>query len=918
MIRRTTRTMLGRANGLHRPATTLAAAVSVALAGSGQALAQEDTDEAAAPAPPSYEEVVITARQRSSAEDVVLERIEMDVVSDLLDAEAISRVGDSTVSLALRRVPGLTLVNDQFVYVRGLGERYSSAALNGAQVPSPDLTRNVIPLDIFPTQIIDSLAVQKGYSPDMPAAFGGGNVNIRTKGIPNGLVASFEIGTAWNTESSDDGFTYPGGGDDEFGSDDGTRALPGDINDAITLYRGDISPTGIFQSLLQDGGAPAFAEAEAINRNLATALYRDIDFSDKSLSPDLTLEGALGNRWQLGDDWEFGAIALANYDNKWRNRKRINRSVLDPENEFSETERTINQVTLTGVVNLGLNYGDDHELTTTSMFLRDTEDEASLKTGFNFNFIQADGQQFRNYDIRYEERVFRANQIRGNHVVGDDTRALVPFLDRPMFDGVEVDWYYSDAVAETDIPSEIRVSAEDTVDPATGAVLATAVRTSGSAAEYRYTDLEDQVESYGWDVMKPIEFGDHYLELSGGWDYSRKARDYVQTQLSLGTTSGNATDLLVGTPGDVFTDAIITDPDNGFILSIGGIGTESYLAAQTVEGAYGKFDLSWGESWRFAGGLRWEQFQQASLPFDPLEYDVTVGQVAIPDDQLDQVVFQEDEIYPALSATYLLDDFWAEKFQLRFGWSETVARPDLREISEATFIDPLTEARVRGEAGLQTSAITNLDVRAEWFFDSGDNFTVSAFYKDIDDPIETIEGDGTDDNISLTFINAESAEVYGLEVEWLKSLAFLSDRVGQWADGFFLSGNLTLSDSEITVGDAALDLTNNTRRMSQHSEYVANVQLGYDSPEGGHAVSLVYNTFGERLFFAGKNGAEDAFEQPLNTLDLVYTWFPTNRLSMKFRLQNILNDDIEIEQAGVTTFEQEFGTTAKLDLKWSF
>ena len=165
-----------------------------------------ETPDAAADGgpPPGIEEIVTIGRLRSTAIDVIGARLEEDVVGDFLGAEAISRVGDSTVSMALRRVPGLTLVNDQFIYVRGLGERYSSVQLNGAQVPSPDLTRNVIPLDIFPTEIIDALKVQKGYSPEVPAAFGGGNVDIMTRSIPNGPVVNVEIGSGLNSDGSDD------------------------------------------------------------------------------------------------------------------------------------------------------------------------------------------------------------------------------------------------------------------------------------------------------------------------------------------------------------------------------------------------------------------------------------------------------------------------------------------------------------------------------------------------------------------------------------------------------------------------------------------------------------------------------------------------------------------------------------------
>jgi TonB-dependent receptor len=913
---------------------TLRAAICTALLGPAWAAhaqgqdADTESDVSARSdlAQPQIEEVFVTGRLQSAATDVVTERIDQEVVADYLGADQIARTGDSTVSLALRRLPGVTLVRDQFIYVRSLGERYSSVTLNGALVPSPDLTRSVIPLDIFPAEIIDSLEVRKGYTPELWAAFGGGNIDIRTRAIPTEPLFSVEIGTAWNSDSGDNGLSYDGGGDDFLGEDDGTRALPGEINSALQTYVGNLSPTGIFNQLVKDGNTHTFDEAQAINREVATSLNRDIGMQSKSLDPDLNLEAVAGNRWYFGENerWEFGALGVVSYANQWRNRNRVERSVAEPDTDFAETQRTINGVSLTGALNLGLNFTADHEIKTTSMYLRTTDDEASITTGHNFNFPLDDGRQFREYRIRYEERDLTVNQISGRHTLGADTRALVPFLDHDVLDGLTYAWYYSDTKATTDIPNETLVSAVDQIDPANGDLLSTSIRASGSAADYRFTDLEDDVETYGWDLSKPFTFDHWDVEVSGGWDYSRKGRGYLQTQLQLGSTSAPLSALTGGpdaaltNPADVFTDDNITNPANGFVLNSGGIGTESYLAGQTVDGAYGRVDLNLGDSWRVTGGARWEQFSQASLPIDPLEYDVDVGQTPIPPDQLDEIVFIEDDVYPALALTYMKPGFWAEEFQLRFGASQTVARPDLREISASTFIDPLTEARVRGNPNLTTSDLTNFDIRAEWFFNDGDNFTVSLFYKDIDSPIETVRGAGSDDNVALTFVNGEQAELYGVELEWFKSLAPLAGKIGKWTQYFFFAGNLTVSDSEITIGDAALNLTNNKRAMSQQSDYVANLQLGFDAPNDKHSASLVYNFYSERLFAAGRGGAPDEYEQPFHSLDFIYTYYPLEALSLRLRLQNILDEDLEIEQIGVTTFEQEFGITAKLDLKYQF
>lgn len=894
--------------------------MSAAAAGSMMppALAQDDASSAEA-APTVMEDVMVVGRQRAAADEILQERIDAAVVTDVLSIEQISRVGDSTVSMALRRLPGVTLVGDQFIYIRGLGERYSSTTVNGAYVPSPDLTRNVIPMDLFPAEIVDSISIQKGYSVDQPAAFGGGNVDIRTRGLPDSFLFNFQVGTGTNTESSDDGLTYAGGSDDNIGTDDGTRALPAAITDAIQQYRGNLSQTGIFTELLLDGEFHSFAEAQQINRELATSLYRDLDFQEKSMDPDKSIELSVGNRWYLGDgeQWQVGALALADYSDTWRNKERIIRSATTPDEDFDLTQRTTNQVVLTGSLGVGIEFADEHSVEATGIFLRNTEDEASLTLGHNFNFRRESGQQLRNYRIRYEERELELVQLHGSHTLGLATLDLLGrYVNLGFAEGLKFDWYWSDATATTDIPSEVQFSAVDAIDPDTGELISTSIRSSLSAAEYRFTDLEDSATSYGTKLAMPFTFGSTNVEVSGGYDYYEKGRGYIQTQLGFGTTAAAATPVLVGTPGQVFSDANILDPLNEFALTIGGIGTESYLAGETVDAAWGKVDATFNDRWRVTAGLRWEDFQRLAVPVNPLQFDGDIGIITLTPEELAALAKSGDDYYPSLAVTLMQPGFWADEFQLRFGWSQTVARPDLREISDATYIDPLTEARVRGNPALDNSDLGNFDLRAEWFFAGGDNLTVSLFYKDIENPIETVEAPGSDDNIALSFINAKSAELYGIEVEGLKGLGFLSG--GGWSEPFFVSGNVTVSDSEITIGDAAPGLTNNERPMTQHSDLVVNVQLGYDSPNAMHSASIAYNMYSERIFFAGRNGADDAREQPFTSLDFTYSFYPTEKMSIKLRLQNLLDEDTVIEQGGVDVLEQTLGTAAKIDFSYRF
>ena len=877
--------------------------------------------------PNAIEEFVVLGRFKAAATDIVSERIGSDVPVDMLDAEGISRVGDSDVAQALRRVPGLTLAQGKFVYVRGLGERYSSALLNGATVPSPDLTRNVLPLDIFPAEIIDALAVQKGFSPEMPAAFGGGNVDIRTKQVPEDRIFSVKVNSGWNTGSGDDGLSYRGGDDDRIGEDDGTRALAGELRDAIRTYRGSFSAVNIFNTLRRAGGSPTFADAQTINRQLPMALNRDIDIRPENLSPDVKGEITGGYRWFLGERWEFGFLALGSYANDWRNRNRVNRDVANPETDFSRTQRTVASVNITAAANLGLRFAEDHQIGTMSMLLRNTEDDASFSLTCRqgqFNDCADDNPtQGRVADIRFEQRDLIVNQVRGEHTLGDATFEVFPFLERLYFmRDTAVAWYYSEAEATTDIPNEVRVGMLDVLDAPYGNVVGTSVRSSGTAGDFRFSDLADDVETWGSDVTVPVRLSVRDLawdvELSGGYDYAQKARSYEQISLGIGSTAPGFHTIAAGTPSEVFSDANLTNPDNGFImlLGVGGFGLESYYAAQITEATYSKLDVLIDDTWRISGGARWENFIQVSVPVDLLDFDG--NRIPFSAEEIANATINEDDIYPSLALTYIRPGFFSNEFQLRFGWGETVARPDLREVSQSTYIDPLTEARVRGNPFLVPSTLTNFDVRAEWFWDNGDNVTVSAFYKDVTDPIETLQGAATEDNIVFNFVNADAAEIYGAEFEGLKSLAFLQGVLGEWINQFYIAGNVTLSDSQLDIraGGLAGNITNTSRRMTQQSNWVANLQIGFDSFNGKHGATLVYNGFGERIFFAGIESFDDAYEQPFHSLDFVYNWFATERLTLKARVRNLLDESVEIEQDGVTILEQDVGTTVLFDVRW--
>ena len=867
------------------------------------------------------EEVVVIARLFNSAQQLMNERKDDEVVSDVMSDEMIGRLGDTTVAVALRRISGLSLVNGKFIYVRGLGERYSSTLLNGATIPSPDLTRNVIPLDIFPTSIVKSLRVQKAYSADMPASFGGGAVDIRTKGIPNGFTYAIELGSGYSFEDDGHALSYPGGGDDRLGVDDGKRALSADLQADIGRLRGNIDVQSILAELRKEGESVATIEnARRINREMALQLNRDISVRETATHPDFSVKASVGNNFMLTDRWEFGFLVGGAYKTAWRQNERLSRNFNFPDERTDTKVESTYTVDVTGNLSLGARFTDDHEVSTTTLYLRDTDDETAIRDFFNENREISDEIGFREYRLQFEERDMIVNQIKGTHRFGAETRELPVlrwFDKRWIPEDLEATWFYSDTRVRTDIPNQVNVDAQTETQAASGEVIRSAVSLDATTADYRFTLLDDDVLNYGWHADLPLRATDFSLTLSGGYQHAQKARTYRQSQFSLGALAVVDASVLSGDIGDVFSDANILDPTNNFVFDLSGTNNQSYIAATMTEAVFGKADWTWRDAWRVSAGLRWEDYKQVALDWNLYGYGIDNPVVTTDPARLERATFAETDVYPSLSLTWI-GSAWVvpgvELFQLRFGWSETVVRPDLREITDASYIDPITDDLVDGNPGVIPANMTNYDIRAEWFFDNGDNFTVSLFLKEVAMPIEFFESAASDTTIAREIVNAESAQVSGIELEGLKELGFL----GGWAESLFLQGNVTWQDSELVAGDQADAPTNEVRPLAGASEVVANLMLGFDSFNGAHTATLVYNVFGERLYVAGRLGAPDGYEQPFHSLDFAYSWYPTETITVKAKLRNILDQAVEIQREGVVTFSERPGSTASISFKWEY
>ena len=892
----------------------VALAVGLSLLTSAPAALAQQVEEAEVDRESTIEEVVTTgSRLQGSAAAVVEERRNQAFVADILGAEQLSRSGDSDAASALRRVTGLTLVDGKFIYVRGLGERYSSARINGASIPSPDLSRNVVPLDIIPSTIIESMAVQKVFSPSMPAAFGGGNIDIRTRSLPDDFVFSVEAGVGMNS-NADEGYTY----------NRNDKGIPDEVKDAIGRYEGNFSLRNIINTDgLTGTGNSAGNQARAINASLAKQLPRDMVLKKESLDPNMDFKATLGNSF---DESFFGGtigvLAAASYDNDWDVSERRNAVISNNATEgcattldtledvsnscyntLSETTVTKETERLNGFFTAGYEL-DTHSISYTKIYLEDSEDESEFgikqsPNGSNLKTIAGSNTAGREHEFKYEERVLNVDQVRGQHT----------FMD---YWGIGFDWQYTESKAETDIPTDVSYSFDDLYNN-DGSFDRTRVTGDDNRVIYQFVEMEDNVKSYGGNFSLPIMLSGIELEFKAGYDFMDKARYYNTSRFSLDNASGtrltaidNLDDILDAT--GYLTDDVIDE--NDFRITFrepSAPSADDYLAAQKIDAYYGEFDAIFDNTWRVSGGLRYEDFKQVSLGTSSLIFDEQDLNNYFNPDRVTNSSIAEDDIYTALSLTYMS----GENYQIRLGYGETVVRPDLRETVPVAYYDPTTDIRTFGTAGLESSDLRNYDARFEYYADNGDNYTLAAFFKDIERPIESVLRVG-DEDYTLSYVNGESAEVYGVEFEWLHDLGYL-------ANGFFTSGNLTWSDSEAVIDPAlAGNLTNPTKRMTGHSEYVANFQLNYDSANGEHSTSLVYNVFGERILAAGIGGREDAYEQPFHSLDLVYNYYPTFSSKIGLKVKNILGEDQEITQSSILVRSKDVGTVVSLSYSYEF
>jgi outer membrane receptor protein involved in Fe transport len=812
------------------------------------------------------QEFVVTAPYlEGSVAAVAEQQRESFSVTEVLGAEQMASAGDSDAADALQRVTGLTVEGGKYVHVRGLPERYTKTLWNGSELPSPDPNRRVVPLDLFPTDSLKSLEVQKTYSSDLPGSFGGGLMQLETRGVPDEPFLNVSLSTGYNSEATfKDGLTYRGGGTDWLGSDDGTRALPGSVNDALSAGR----PLEPVSGTNPDGFTDQ--ELEALGESFPN-IYQ---LNEQSIGPDLGVALAGGNRFSMNGG-TLGFSGSLTYDQEWNQR-------IGPENTYGlsgtdlvprdryDVARTELEVTLGGMLTLAAKAGENHQVTSNTFLIRKSTDQARLQTG-----LRAENDQtVKESTLEWVERQLLTQQLVGNHVF-------------PVLHNLGVDWRAMYAVGKRYSPDRrfYRYVAQNDQF----------VFDESSMAR-RYDELNDETLGLNLDLSLPLGSEDRLFALlkAGMARLTKERQSEIQTFQFQWEQGSIPVDIATQpNPEDIFSPENIR-PD-GFVLDDLTGANDDYKGTEDVDALFAMADARVYNAVRVTGGVRSEQ---ASL-------NVRTFQAAA-GSRVNEVssVLETSDVLPAATVTW----FMTRTAQLRLGFGKTVSRPDLKELSPSSYIDPETGDDYIGNPDLQETTINNLDLRWEWYPSGTESLTLGAFWKDFTNPIEIVKIPGFE--APRSFQNADKASNMGVELGYRLGLGF----VGRSWESFYMSGNAAWIESEVTLADTLLTNTNTTRALQGQAPYVVNLALGFDGESTDATILL--NVVGERIAEVGIQGQPDVLEQPAPQLDLVFSQRLSPSLRYKLSAKNVLNPEVKFLQGNQVLRSYREGFEISVALGW--
>lgn len=825
------------------------------------------------------ETLTVTAEsERGSTGSLLTERRNATTVQDAIGAEQMSQTPDGDAAAVVRRVPGVSVVDGKYVYVRGLGERYGQTTLNGASLPSPIPDRKAVPLDIIPTALLESVVTAKTYSPDQPGDYAGGLVQIETRSAPTErlLRASSSFGLVQGATGRQ-GLSYPGGS--LLGFDRGDRGLPAGIpRDAVA------------------SGLPADPAArDALVRDLTAAPWGPGN-------ADVPFNGGVGLAY--GDEVNvlgrpLGVVGTLSWSSSVSQpEERADRvfaiSGDAPVNQTDFTgTATAREATLGALLNASLRVNGTDRVTGTVVYNRLAENEARVLSGV----YQSVGPYMDQYRVRYVENTLASTMLRGEHFLA--------------------------GLGDLSLKWRMAYSFAGRLEPGTRTAIYTASEESGQrlfavgrteSGLLMHQDLDDHAWNPGVDLKLPARFLGSSATL--GFGASADLRDRTAYSRRIRLRAEGLTPAEQGlSPQALFTPERIGTGAGQFSLEENTFAGDNYDAGFRVWAGYAMVDAEILPRLRLAGGARVEAAEMDVTPTNPLNQ-------VLPD--YPAASLRNTDVLPGVNLTWQA----TADMNVRAAASQTVARPQFRELAPYLYADYFGAQVVVGNPYLERTRILNGDLRWEWFLGSGSVVAVSGFYKRFERPIEPVAlilGSGP----ALTYANGDHAELYGTELELRGNLGRVVPALAELS----VNTNVTLVHSAVTAGQAAvfnfdrplepatLTATGTSRPLFGQSPYVVNAGLTWDHAATGSTATLLFNRFGRRLDAFGGDRQPDVYEEGRSTLDFTLEQALPRGVALKLSGTRLLGDRVRFTQSfpngdEVVTRQYDLGRAFSLGLSW--
>jgi outer membrane receptor protein involved in Fe transport len=813
------------------------------------------------------ENVVVTANRSTARRETISAAVAFqkntNTVAQIVSAETIRRSPDKNTGEVLKRLPGLSIQEGRYVIVRGLSDRYNQAMLNGILLSSTEPDRKTFSFDIFPSAIIDNIVINKAFVPEYPGEWAGGLVQVNTKDIPSQNFLNVQVGTGFNTNVIGNKFyKYKGSNLDWTGFDNKVRALP------------DGFPTkSVFSSL-------SASERAA----LAAKFPNNWAIHKAAPGPNEQFQVSGGFNSILFHKKVGGTVALT-YNRSIKHYEFENSFFTITNNQASpdflyNTDKYAEELLWGGIANFSLLLNNNNKISVKNLFNVNATNYTSLRTGYEYISV--------NDSIRARELAMRTNTFFNTQITGEHNLPSIK---------TKLNWYGSFNILDQYIPQQRR--SEYLLDDVTGnyeARVSTGQSQKSGSIFYGY--LSDYIYTAGGDLTKTYDLFGNKQTIKGGYFFQVKDRLYDARPFYV----------------QLFDNSLKALPEEEFFtpenFQSGKLGFDEfagnqyrYMANTILNAGYLQFDNLFTDKLRAVWGLRVEDFDQL------------IGSVKKSDPR--HVHNEVRDFLPALNVTYKLN----QKTNIRISGSQTVVRPEFRELTTVTFYDFELGAAVIGNQELQRTKITNGDIRYELYPRPGELFTFGVFYKYFDKPIEqNFNQSGAGSSNTFNYTNANSSKSYGAEFEMRKRLDF-----SEALKNFTLSSNVAYIRNRVNFENKVLD-----RPMQGQSPYLINVGLQYDLEKSGISSTLLFNEIGRRILYTGNDQVPAIWEAPRPLLDFqLAKKIIKSKAEIKLNVSDILNtkakfyhDLDENKKYGKTqdalAISRKYGTTFSVVFGYNF